>query len=142
MPATKFETLLNAGALSLMAMFATEPTPALADAPRCGDLPAALAHDPLRAAGFEVVVTDKLYRVQERPWAHIPTGAKILVRAPSGITAADLHRAATCNAGSQSPVSVPGAKLRVVRAGDLYELTVTADQRSAALAIQQRTAAL
>ena len=138
----KIATLLNAGLFSLLTVMTAHASPAKANVSHCGDLPAALTQDPLRAAGFQIVETDKLHRVQERPWAHIPTGAKILLRAPSGVTAADLHRAAMCRADSESPLSVPGAKLRVVRSGDLYELTITADQRSAALAIQHRTSAL
>ena len=91
---------------------------------------------------FVVVAAKQLYRIQDRPFAHIPTGAKLLVRAPAGVTEADLHRAAVQNAGAASPLSVPGAQLMVRRSGDLYELHVTAEKRSAALEIQHRARAL
>jgi hypothetical protein len=100
------------------------------------------SHDPLRSEGFQVLAAKELYRVQERPFAHVPTGAKLMLRAPAGVTEADLHRAATCGASELSPLSVPGAKLKVIRNGDKYELHVTADSRSAALEIQRRAKAL
>jgi hypothetical protein len=89
-----------------------------------------------------VVAAKQLFRIQDRPFAHIPTGAKLLVRTPAGVTEADLHRAALENASASSPLSVPGARLLVRRTGDLYELHVTAEKRSAALEIQHRALAL
>ena len=135
-------TLLKAGAVSLLAVLAAPLAPASAHAIDCSELPAALSSDPLRADGFRVLDTNKLYRVQERPWSHIPTGAKVTLRAPAGVTSADLQRSAICAASSDSPLSVPGAKLRVTRSGDVYELSVTAPTRSAALEIQRRASAL
>jgi hypothetical protein len=105
-------------------------------------LPRQLSHDPLASEGFTVLDAKQLYRVQDRPYMHIPTGAKLLVRAPAGVTEADLHRAALCNPGATSPLSVPGARLMVRRSGDLYELHVTAEKRSAALEIRDRALAL
>jgi hypothetical protein len=134
-------TLLKAGALS--ALTALVPLlPVTANALDCSDMPASLTSDPLRAEGFRVVATNKLYRLQERPWAHIPTGATVRLRAPAGVTSADIHRAAVCSAGNDSPVAVPGAQLRVTRDGDSYELKVTAESRDAALEIQRRAIAL
>jgi len=135
---TRSARLLGA-ALSLCALASVTPDTARAD--DCRD-PSQLHGDPLQSASFVVVAAKQLYRIQDRPFAHIPTGAKLLVRAPSGVTEADLHRAALCNPGTSSPLSVPGAQLTVRRSGDLYELHVTADKRSAALEIQQRAAAL
>lgn len=126
----------------LTAAFAAPLAPQTAKASECGDLPASLTSDPLQAGDYQVVGTNKTYRVQQRPWAHIPTGARVLVRAPAGVTEADLHRAAVCSATEGSPLSVPGAKLRIERSGDLYELHVTADARGAAREIQRRAEAL
>jgi hypothetical protein len=89
-----------------------------------------------------VVGTQNLYRVQARPWAQIPTGAKLLVRAPAGVTEADLHRALRCGASANSPLAVTGAALRVERSGDLYELQITATSRTSAREIQRRADAL
>jgi hypothetical protein len=137
---TKNRWPIAIGALLTVA-FGAPLAPSAAEARECGDLHASLSTDPL-AGGAAVVSANKTFRVQERPWAHIPTGARITVRAPAGVTEADVHRAAVCAASESSPLSVPGAQLRVERAGDLYELHVTAPLRSAALEIQRRATAL
>jgi hypothetical protein len=128
--------VFGAGMLATVLM---SSTPDNAQASDCG---AAGTVDPLRSEGFEVVAAKKLYRMQERPWVQIPTGAKILVRVPAGVTEADLHRAATCGASAESPLAVEGAKVEVRRSGDLYELHVTASERGAAREIQRRASAL
>lgn len=126
---------LLAAALSVFAVSSAAPDTARAtDCREAGDL--------LQSQGYEVVAAKELYRIQERPFAHIPTGAKLLVRAPAGVTEADLHRAASCSGSTTSPLSVPGASVTVRRAGDLYELHVTAPKRSAALEIRDRALAL
>ncbi|MDB4976857.1 MAG: hypothetical protein JWN48_5198 [Myxococcaceae bacterium] len=126
-------TLASAGALA----------PGFASARDCSGLPSEHAKDPLASDGFQVIASSKLYRRQDRPWMEIPTGARILVRAPWGFTVADLHRVATCHVGQNSPLAVPGARLSVRRtSGDLYELRITAEQRGAALEIQHRAEAL
>jgi len=142
MSTTKSRVLAAGGALlaALSCSTVTSPTPAQASA--CSDLPATLTSDPLTAGGFEVVGVDNLSRTQARPWQQIPTGARLFVRAPAGITEADLHRAATCSASEGSPMSVPGARLEVSRQGGVYVLDVTAPARSAALEIQRRAKAL
>lgn len=93
-----------------------------------------------------VVKSEKLYRWQARPWARIPEGVALHVRAPAGTTAADLHNAAAnClreGADPRSPLCVKGASVRVSRAGGLYVLRITSDSRSAALEIQERAARL
>jgi hypothetical protein len=141
MSTTKSRVLAATGAL-LATLSLSAVTAAPASASTCGELPTVLAHDPLTAEGFEVLGVDKLTRVQARPWSQIPTGARVLLRAPAGVTEADLHRAATCGASESSPLAVPGAKLTVKRQGDVYVLEVTAPARSAALEIQRRAAAL
>ncbi|HEY6878840.1 MAG TPA: hypothetical protein VI299_12510, partial [Polyangiales bacterium] len=132
--------LMGAGLMALSAMSAA---PDVARALHVGGLLAALSGDAAHAEGFSVVAARNLYRTQARPWAQIPTGAKLLVRTPEGVTPADLHRAAsTGTADARSPLAVPGAKVEVVRSGDLYELHITHDVRSQALEIQRRAKAL
>jgi hypothetical protein len=134
-------SIRNILSLSALGLLAALASPAVsAKASEEGAPPASAA--PLLGSGLQVVETSKLYRVQERPWSHIPTGARILVRAPAGTTEADLHRSAVRDQSAGSPLSVPGAKVDVVRRGDLYELRVTASARSAALEIQHRASAL
>jgi hypothetical protein len=108
----------------------------------CSDLSSQLSRDPFRSEGFRVLRAKNLYRFQERPYVQVPTGAKVLLRAPEGVTGADLHRALRCNLSDKSPLAVPGAQLSVLRSGDAYELHVTAPSRSAALEIQRRVQAL
>jgi hypothetical protein len=137
-------SILSAGLLATALSVCTlaSATPDTARADDCRDLAAHLRGDPLQSKGFSVIAAKELYRIQDRPFAHIPTGAKLLVRAPAGVTEADLHRAARCSAGPSSPLSVPGAALMVRRAGDLYELHITATTRNAALQIRDRALAL
>lgn len=115
----------------------------VAHALNVGGLLAALSGDTPHAEGYSVVAARNLYRTQARPWAQIPTGAKLLVRAPAGVTLADLHRtASSASPNERSPLAVPGAKVEVVRSGDLYELHITHGVRSQALEIQRRAKAL
>jgi hypothetical protein len=131
---------LLGAALSLCALASVTPDTARAN--DCRDLSPQLRGDPLQSEGLVVVAAKELYRIQDRPFAHIPTGARLLVRAPAGVTEADLHRAAACSTSASSPLSVPGAQLMVRRSGALYELHITAEKRSAALEIQHRALAL
>jgi hypothetical protein len=104
---------------------------------------AALSGDAANADGYQVVGARNTYRTQQRPWAQIPTGAKLLVRAPNGVTLTDVHRMAKAAVGNErSPLAIPGVKLEVARSGDLYELRVTHDQRSQAIEVQRRANAL
>ena len=127
-------------ALTLLTLAALAPAPAAAN--DCSDLPAQLSQDPLRAEGFRVVAASNLYRRQDRPYDQIPSGARVLLRTPAHVTEAGLHRALSCRIGPNSPLAVPGARLGVHRIGELYEVRITADLRSAALEIQHRVAAL
>jgi hypothetical protein len=132
--------LLGAGILTVSLM---SSVPDSARALGGAGLLAALSGDTSNAEGYQVVGARKLYRTQDRPWAQIPTGAKLLVRTPAGVTLADVHRMATHAAPSErSPLAVPGVKVEVRRSGDLYELHVTHDVRSQALEVQRRATAL
>jgi hypothetical protein len=71
----------------------------------------------------------------------MPLGVKLALWAPSGVTEADLHRAAVCAAHSgdtSSPLSVQGSAMRVLRSGSHYELHVTTNDQIAAREIQRR----
>jgi hypothetical protein len=132
--------VLGAGILSVSLMSSTAD---IAHALNVGGLLAALSGDTANSDGYQVVGARSLYRTQDRPWSQIPTGAKLLVRAPAGVTLADVHRtAASAKPSARSPLAVEGAKVDVKRSGDLYELHVTADKRSAALEIQRRAKSL
>jgi len=131
-----------AAGFTLFSLAACAPQIAHASDHGCSALPEALGQDPLSGKGFQVLETSKLYRRQDRPWSFIPTGSRVLVRAPFGLSEADLFRVASCHVGAQSPLAVPGAKLGITRIGDTYELRITSDQRSAALEIQHRAEAL
>ncbi|HEX5655701.1 MAG TPA: hypothetical protein VFX59_00835 [Polyangiales bacterium] len=117
--------------------------PDIAKALPLSGLVAALSGDSANAEGYQVVGAKNLYRTQDRPWAQIPTGAKLLVRTPAGVTLADVHRLAAGGAANErSPLAVPGVKVEVVRSGDLYELRLTHEQRSQAIEVQRRAKAL
>lgn len=137
------EALKNKWTQGSVALFAalllgSAALPERASAAQCGDLPPALA----QAANLQVVSASNLYRVQARPWMQVPTGARLFVKAPAGVTEADMHRAALCTTNPESPLAVTGARLAVKRSGDLYVLEVTAPTRGAALEIQRRASAL
>jgi hypothetical protein len=93
-----------------------------------------------------VVKSEKLYRFQARPWARIPEGVALHVKAPKGTTAADIHNAAAnCvreGGDTRSPLCIKDASISVTRAGGLYVLRITSDSRSAALEIQRRAESL
>jgi hypothetical protein len=96
--------------------------------------------------GFTKLATRNLYRFQDRPWARLPVGAAIKVRAPQGMSEADVHNAARCGLifgnDAASPLTVPGAKLVVKHHEGAYELHITAKERGPAREIQQRAEAL
>src|SRR4051794_8381663 len=62
----------------------------------CSMLSASLTHSSASTPGFTVVKTTNLYRFQPKPYARLPSGVSIAVRAPAGMTEADLHNAARC----------------------------------------------
>jgi hypothetical protein len=112
----------------------------------CSSMLAGMADGANAGDRLTVVKSEKLYRWQARPWARIPEGVALHVKAPAGTTAADLHNAAAnCvreGADPRSPLCVKGATIRVSRAGGIYVVRITSDSRSAALEIQERAAKL
>jgi hypothetical protein len=91
---------------------------------------------------LEVVKTEALYRFQDRPYVRIPQGVALWVKAPRGLTAADLHNllrdCARTQPNEASPVCVKDAQLSVDRSGGYYVVRVTSEKRSTALEIQRR----
>ncbi|HEX6239285.1 MAG TPA: hypothetical protein VFZ61_00270 [Polyangiales bacterium] len=91
---------------------------------------------------LQIARSEPLYRFQDRPYLRIPVGVALWVKAPRGMTAADLHNllhdCASKQASTTSPLCVKGAKIEVDRSGGFYVVRVTSDQRSTALEIQQR----
>jgi hypothetical protein len=108
----------------------------------CGALAADLRKDPLTSGPFKIVGITKLYEFQDRPYVRRPTGARLTLRSPQGVTEAE-HRAAACtmrraSGDAISPLAVPGSNVRVARRGSQYDLHITAKDRAAALEIQRR----
>ena len=93
-------------------------------------------------AALQVVKTEALYRFQDRPYVRIPEGVALWVKAPRGLTAADLHNliqdCARTQPNAESPVCVKDAQLTVDRSGGYYVVRVTSDKRGTALEIQRR----
>jgi hypothetical protein len=109
-----------------------------AQAAVCMSLSPELAADPTSSRSYQVVDTTELHRFEQKQGFRRAHGVRITVRAPQGMTAADLHAAATCSADASSPLTVPGAKLKVTRRGAHYELHVTAEDAASAREIQRR----
>lgn len=88
---------------------------------------------------LQILKTEALHRFQDRPYLRIPVGVAVVVRAPRGMTAADLHNAlADCSQQNAAlPVCLPGSKLEVARHGGNYVLRITSDDRATALRIQR-----
>lgn len=97
------------------------------------------AHETPAAQTLRVLKAEPLYRFQDRPYLRVPQGVAIVVQAPRGMTAADLHNVlADCShpvAGV--PVCLPGAKLEVNRHGGQYVVRITSDERTTAARIQR-----
>jgi hypothetical protein len=91
---------------------------------------------------LNVARTEPLYRFQDRPYLRIPVGVALWVKAPRGVTAADLHNllqdCARQQVAATSPLCVKGAKIDVERSGGYYVVRVTSDKRATALEIQHR----
>lgn len=91
---------------------------------------------------LQIARTEPLYRFQDRPYLRIPVGVALWVKAPRGMTAADLHNllqdCAQQQVAATSPLCVKGAKIDVDRSGGYYVVRVTSDQRATALEIQRR----
>jgi hypothetical protein len=87
------------------------------------------------SAGFEVVDTHELTRVQARPWAILPRGISLLVRAPKGTSEANLHAAVSaCAKTGHGAVSKSDA-VEVRRHGGLFVVELTSERRSSAITL-------
>jgi len=99
------------------------------------------AHTP---STLQIQKVEQLYRFQERPYLRIPEGVALSVRAPRGMTAADLHNLlGDCQREARddgSVLCVKGAALTVERAGGKYVVRVTSADRAVAAEIQRRAA--
>lgn len=138
--------LVSLGFLGLLATCVAQASfasPARAYDPSCGTLSADLRVDPVSSSAFTRLGVQNLYRYQARPYMRLPLGVRLALRAPQGVSEADLHRVAMCVAQSESsPLAVPGRQVRVVRNGGHFELHITASDRAAAREIQRRAAEL
>jgi len=137
------QTLFALGLAGLSALPFIPSAPAKADAkPACNLLLQSSLSQMASPHRLEVVKTQSLFRTQQRPYALIPEGASIWVRAPEGTTAADLHRRLTeCTrrAGEGgTPICVAGSRVSVDRDHGLYMVQVTSKARESALEIQRR----
>ncbi len=96
------------------------------------------------SSSLQIQKVEPLYRFQERPYLRIPEGVALSVRAPRGMTAADLHNLVDeCQRGARdkgSVLCVKGAEIVVQRAGGNYVLRVTSTDRATATEIQRRAA--
>src|SRR5688500_1027315 len=73
---------------------------AKAEGPSCSALAAELSNVPASPGLFTLRAKKPLYRFQERPYMRVAAGVKLALRAPEGVTEADLHRAAVCAAST------------------------------------------
>jgi hypothetical protein len=138
--------LLSLLSLGTVAAATAQPSTVHAEDQACATLAPELAKDPATSDVFTVLDSKNLYRFQERPYVRLPVGVKLKLRAPQGVSEADLHRAAVCTmqrgADAGSPLAVPGSALKVKRQGGHYELHITAADQGAAREIQRRAEAL
>lgn len=102
---------------------------------------AAAAQGSAENVSIQVTRSRPLYRFQRRPYLRIPTGVSLHVRAPQGMTAADLYNLLVdCKRAHDeaSPLCVQGAAVSVDRVDGGYVVNITSDVRSNALEIQHR----
>ncbi|MFT3924897.1 MAG: hypothetical protein QM778_20345 [Myxococcales bacterium] len=115
---------------------------ASADSMACSALAAAAQGQQGGADGYTILKARELTRKQDRPFAYIPTGVALIVRAPRHVTEADLYNALTeCSKLTQdqtSPLCVKGAEFRVRVEGGNFLVEVTSKDRGVAREIQQR----
>jgi len=126
---------LIAGAAVLSGLGFGGASSVLADSMNC---PASGADS---AQSYTIVKGRNLFRTQARPFAYIPTGAALLVRAPQHVTEADIYNTLTdCSKQEDpsSPLCVKGASFRVRTEGGAFLVEVTSTKRSTALEIQHR----
>ena len=99
------------------------------------------AHTP---ATLQIEKVQQLYQFQQRPYLRVPEGVALWVRAPRGMTAADLHNLlGDCQRQLRddgSALCVKGAALTVERSGGHYVVRVTSTDRATAAEIQRRAA--
>jgi hypothetical protein len=130
------------GAAAVLSALGLGPVPgAAADGSACANLSVSVKGAAALSNGLVLLQSHKLYREQIRPWAHIPTGAALLVRAPAHTTLVDLHNAlALCaqKAEPSSPFCVPGASFSVHAEGGNYVIQITSNDRKTAREIQHR----
>lgn len=100
------------------------------------------AHSP---SALQIQKIEPLFRFQARPYLRIPEGVALSVRAPRGVTAADLHNLLDdCQREARddgSVLCVKGAQIFVERSGGNYVVRVTSTDRATASEIQRRAAA-
>ena len=112
-----------------------------ADSMACSALGAAAQGAQGGADGYAILKSTNLTRKQDRPFAFIPTGAALVVRAPKGTTEADLYNALTdCSKleDTNSPLCVKGASFRVRTQGGTFLVEITSTDRGTAREIQRR----
>jgi hypothetical protein len=97
------------------------------------------SHD---AGALQITKVEHLWHFQARPYLRIADGVALSVRAPQGMTAADLHNLlGDCQKQARddgSVLCVKGAQISVDRNGGSYVVRVTSDNRATALEIQRR----
>jgi hypothetical protein len=93
---------------------------------------------------LQITKVEQLFHFQARPYVRIPDGVALSVRAPRGMTAADLHNlVGDCQKTARddgSVLCVKGALISVERSGGSYVVRVTSTDRVTALEIQSRAA--
>lgn len=94
------------------------------------------------ADGLQITKVEHLHHFQARPYVRIPDGVALSVRAPRGLTAADLHNLLSdCQRTGRdngSVLCVKGAQINVDRSGGDYVVRVTSTDRATALELQRR----
>lgn len=95
-------------------------------------------------AALQIERAEPLYTFQQRPYLRVPEGVALWVRAPRGMTAADLHNLlGDCQRQARddgSVLCVKGAALAVERSGGHYVVRVTSTDRAVAAELQRRAA--
>lgn len=93
---------------------------------------------------LQIIRVEQLSHFQAKPYLRVPDGAALWVRAPRGMTAADLHNMLDdCQRAARddgSVLCVKGASISVDRSGGSYVVRVTSTDRATALEIQRRAA--
>lgn len=108
----------------------------------CSAMAAGSAH--AHAGHLQITRVEQLSHFQAKPYVAVPDGAALWVRAPRGMTAADLHNMLTeCQRSARddgSVLCIKGSTIQVDRSGGHYVVRVTSSDRATALEIQKRAA--